>query len=468
MKNYNLLIVDDEQGQREILSGYLKKKGYTVYTASSGTEGIQSVKNYPIDIIISDFKMPDKTGIEVLEAVKSINPEISFVMVTAFGTIENAVKAMRLGAYDYLAKPIDLDELDILLERIIEHKNLKSENQYLKQQLEERFKISSIISQSPRMEEAVNLAARVAESKATVLITGENGTGKEVLAKAIHFISPRKNNPFIAVNIPALSENLMESEIFGHERGAFTGADKMKKGRFELANKGTIFLDEIGDVPLPMQVKLLRVLQEQQIERVGGTETIPIDVRIIAATNQDLEKKIKEGTFREDLFYRLNIVAIKIPPLRERKEDIPLLVKCFLKDFALKEGEVEKTITNDALAMLIKHDWPGNVRELKNIAERLVIMTAGNIIDENDIPPFVKEDEINEPDTSVAALDSYRSAKAAFERQYIAGKLKEYDGNISRTAEAIGLERSNLHRKIKAYGLDVKSDGGEHGAGENA
>ena len=451
MKNYNLLIVDDEQGQREILSGYLKKKGYTVYTASSGTEGIQSVKNYPIDIIISDFKMPDKTGIEVLEAVKSINPEISFVMVTAFGTIENAVKAMRLGAYDYLAKPIDLDELDILLERIIEHKNLKSENQYLKQQLEERFKISSIISQSPRMEEAVNLAARVAESKATVLITGENGTGKEVLAKAIHFISPRKNNPFIAVNIPALSENLMESEIFGHERGAFTGADKMKKGRFELANKGTIFLDEIGDVPLPMQVKLLRVLQEQQIERVGGTETIPIDVRIIAATNQDLEKKIKEGTFREDLFYRLNIVAIKIPPLRERKEDILPLIEFFLLKYANENKKETFTISKEAVDQLMKYSYPGNVRELENSIERAVVLARGNTLTQNDLPMSIKgfiREEVSE-----LTEGNLVEKVEALERKLILNALTKSNGNQTQAGKLLGLTERNLRYKLQKYGI---------------
>ena len=451
MKNYNLLIVDDEQGQREILSGYLKKKGYTVYTASSGTEGIQSVKNYPIDIIISDFKMPDKTGIEVLEAVKSINPEISFVMVTAFGTIENAVKAMRLGAYDYLAKPIDLDELDILLERIIEHKNLKSENQYLKQQLEERFKISSIISQSPRMEEAVNLAARVAESKATVLITGENGTGKEVLAKAIHFISPRKNNPFIAVNIPALSENLMESEIFGHERGAFTGADKMKKGRFELANKGTIFLDEIGDVPLPMQVKLLRVLQEQQIERVGGTETIPIDVRIIAATNQNLEKKIKEGTFREDLFYRLNIVAIKIPPLRERKEDILPLIEFFLLKYANENKKETFTISKEAVDQLMKYSYPGNVRELENSIERAVVLARGNTLTQNDLPMSIKgfiREEVSE-----LTEGNLVEKVEALERKLILNALTKSNGNQTQAGKLLGLTERNLRYKLQKYGI---------------
>ena len=451
MKNFNILIIDDEQGQREILSGYLKKKGYSVYTAGSGEGGIQQTKSNPIDIIISDFNMPDKTGIDVLEAVKIINPEISFVMVTAYGTVENAVKAMRLGAYDYLAKPIDLDELDLLLERIIENKTLKSENQYLKQQLEERFKISSIISQSPRMEEAINLAARVAESKATVLITGENGTGKEVLAKAIHFISPRKNNAFIAVNIPALSENLMESELFGHERGAFTGADKMKKGRFELADKGTIFLDEIGDIPLAMQVKLLRVLQEQQIERVGGTETIPIDVRIIAATNQNLEQKIKEGTFREDLYYRLNIVAIKIPPLRERKEDILPLVEFFLTKYAKENNKESFSISKEAVDLLMKYAYPGNVRELENSIERAVVLSRGNTLTQNDLPMSIKgfvpelSNEMQEG-TLVEIVE-------ALEKKLIISALAKSGGNQTQAGKLLGLTERNLRYKLQKYGI---------------
>ena len=290
MKEYSILVIDDDGAQRNILMGYLEKKGFTIYSASSGNEGIKLVKNNLIDIVLSDYKMPDKTGIEVLEEVKKLNPEISFVILTAYGTIENAVKAMRFGAFDYISKPVDLDELDLMMERIIENKNLQSEIRLLKSQLQERYKFDSFISHSSKMEEALSLAYRAAGSKATILITGESGTGKEVLAKSIHFISSRKDKPFIAVNIPALPETLLESELFGHEKGAFTGAEKAKKGRFELADKGTIFLDEIGDIPLNLQVKLLRVLQEHQIEKLGSAEIIAIDVRIIAATHQNLEE----------------------------------------------------------------------------------------------------------------------------------------------------------------------------------
>jgi len=451
MKNFNLLLIDDEQGQREILSGYLKKKGYNVSVAASGQEGINLVKSAAIDIVISDYKMPDKTGLEVLAEVKTLNPEISFVIVTAYGTIEHAVYAMRLGAYDYLSKPIDLDELDLLLERIIENKNLKSENQLLKQQLEERFKISTIISQSPKMEEAISLASRVAESKATVLLTGENGTGKEVMAKAIHFISPRKNNPFIAVNIPSLSETLIESELFGHERGAFTGADKLKKGRFELADKGTIFLDEIGDVPLNVQVKLLRVLQEQQIERVGGTETLPIDVRVIAATNQNLEKKIKEGTFREDLYYRLNIVAIKIPPLRERKEDILPLTEYFLKKYAEENKKENFTITKEAVDAMMKYNFPGNVRELENSVERAVVLARNNVITKNDLPISIKG--FNEETTLEVLTGSLTEQVEALEKRLIYDALQKSNGNQTQAGKLLELTERNLRYKLQKYGI---------------
>ena len=354
MKDYNLLIIDDEKSQRDILSGYLKKKGFNVFTAESGRNGIKIVEENIIDIILSDYKMPEMTGIEVLENVQKINPEISFVIITAYGTVENAVKAMQIGAYDYISKPVDLDEMDLLLERIIEHKNLKSENQFLKTQLQEKHKLTSVISQSPMMEEVLSVASRAAESKATVLITGENGTGKEVIAKAIHYASPRKNKPFIAVNIPALSENLVESELFGHEKGAFTSADKLKKGRFEIAHGGTIFLDQIGDMTPNTQVKLLRTLQEHSFERVGGTESIEIDVRILAATNQDLEKKIEEGTFREDLFYRLNIVRIHVPALNERREDILPLIDYFLQKFMKENGKENIEISKEATYKLLK------------------------------------------------------------------------------------------------------------------
>lgn len=450
MKNYSILIIDDEETQRSILKGYLEKKGYKIYSASSGTEGIDLIRRNMIDIVLSDYKMPDKTGLEVLETVKEINPEISFVILTAYGTIENAVKAMRLGAFDYISKPVDLDELDLLLERIIENKNLKSEILLLKNQLKEKFKIDSFISQSPKMEEVLSIAARSADSKATVLITGESGTGKEVLAKAIHYASSRKDKPFVAVNIPALPETLLESELFGHEKGAFTGADKAKKGRFELADSGTIFLDEIGDIPLNLQVKLLRVLQEHQIERVGSVENINIDVRIIAATHQNLEQKIKDGSFREDLYYRLNIVSLYLPPLRERKEDILPLIDHFVEKYSKENNKKKLSLSKEAVDLLIKYNFPGNVRELENAIERAVVLCRSDVITVNDLPNVIKgfkaEKEIvtNENTSLIEQVE-------ALEKKLIFDALSKTNGNQSQAGRMLGLTERNLRYKMQKY-----------------
>ena len=450
MKNYNILIIDDEKSQRDILQGYLAKKGYKVFAAESGSQGIKIIIENLVDIVLSDYKMPEMTGLEILAKVSQINPEISFVIITAYGTVENAVNAMHLGAYDYLSKPVNLDELDLLIARIIEHKNLKSENELLKKQLYERYKLSSFISHSSKMEEVISVAVRVAESKATILITGENGTGKEVLAKSIHFISPRKDGPFVAVNIPALSETLLESELFGHEKGAFTGADKMRKGRFELADKGTIFLDEIGDIPLSIQVKLLRVLQEHQFERVGGTDSINIDVRIIAATNHNLANKIKDGSFREDLFYRLNIVSIHIPPLRERKEDILPLIDFFLHKYSQENGKSDIEISKEAIDILMKYNYPGNVRELENIIERAVVLARTNILATSDLPLTVKgvkyEDQL--PELGKGTLTEQVEA---LEKRLIYDALKESNGNQTKAGKLLGITERNLRYKLQKY-----------------
>ncbi|MBE0571292.1 MAG: sigma-54-dependent Fis family transcriptional regulator [Ignavibacteriaceae bacterium] len=452
MKDYNILVIDDEAAQRDVLTGYLKKKGYTILSASSGKEGIEFTKSHPVDIILSDFKMPDLNGIEVLEQVKKINPEISLVIVTAFGTVENAVKAMRLGAFDYISKPVDLDELDLMIERIIEHKNLKSENQLLKTQLQEKYKISAIVSQSQKMEEVINIAARVADSKANVLITGENGTGKEVLAKGIHFLSSRRDAAFVAVNVPALTETLLESELFGHEKGAFTGADKMKKGRFEIAHGGTIFLDEVGDIPQSIQVKLLRVLQEHQFERVGGTEKIEVDVRIIAATNKDLEQKIKEGTFREDLYYRLNVVSIKIPPLRERREDILPMIENFIDKYCKENKKDKLEISKEAADVLMKYNYPGNVRELENIVERAVVLTRVKVITLNDLPMNIKG--FKEEKTLPAFGEGNLTEQVeALEKQLIFDALQESGGNQTKAGKLLGLTERNLRYKLKKYNI---------------
>ena len=452
MNNYSILIVDDEDAQRSILKGYLEKKGYKIFSASSGTEGINAVQNNLIDIVLSDFKMPDKTGLEVLEAVKKINPEISFVILTAYGTIENAVKAMRLGAFDYISKPVDLDELDLMIERIIEHKNLKSEIQILKNQLKEKFKIDSFISHSPKMEDILSLAVRAADSKATILVTGESGTGKEVLAKSIHYVSPRKEKPFVAVNIPALPETLLESELFGHEKGAFTGADKAKKGRFELADGGTIFLDEIGDIPINLQVKLLRVLQEHQIERVGSSENIDIDVRIIAATHQNLEQKIKEGTFREDLFYRLNIVSLNIPPLRERKEDILPLIEHFIEKYAKENNRNKLSLSKEAIDSLVKYNLPGNVRELENVIERAVVLCRSEAITLNDLPNVVKGFKAENEIPQIQSGNLIEQVEE-LEKKLIFDALSNANGNQSQAGRMLGLTERNLRYKMQKYGI---------------
>jgi len=452
MKNYNILIIDDEKSQREILSGFLSKKGYKVYSAESGSQGLKIVRDKTIDIILSDFKMPEMTGIEILEQVSLINPKISFIIITAYGTVENAVRAMQLGAIDYISKPVNLDELEILLDRIVENKNLISENQLLREQLQEKNRINSIISQSSKMEEVINLASRSAKSRATILINGENGTGKEVLARAIHYISNRKDKPFVAINIPALSENLLESELFGHEKGSFTGADKMKKGRFELADDGTLFLDEIGDMSVSTQIKILRVLQEHQFERVGGTESIEVDVRIISATNQDLEKKIKEGTFREDLYYRLNVVTIKIPPLRERKDDIPPLIEFFI-DLYCKENDREKLeISKEAYDMLMKYNFPGNVRELENIIERAVVLTRGNLITLSDLPLHIRgfKEELSRP---VLGKGTLPEQVEAVEKELIYDALRESAGNQTKAGKLLGITERNLRYKLKKYNI---------------
>ena len=457
MKEYSILVIDDEETQRNVLKGYLEKKGYTIYSASSGKEGISLVHNKLIDIVISDYRMPDKTGLEVLEDVKKINPEISFVILTAYGSVENAVKAMRLGAFDYMSKPVDLDELDLMMEKIIENKNLKSEILLLKNQLQKKYNFDSFISHSHKMEEALSVASRAADSKATFLITGESGTGKEVLAKSIHYISSRKDKPFIAVNIPALPETLLESELFGHEKGAFTGAEKAKKGRFELADKGTIFLDEIGDIPVNLQVKLLRVLQEHQIEKVGSTETIDIDVRIIAATHQKLEEKIKQGSFREDLFYRLNIVSIHILPLRERKEDIVPLTEYFIEKYSKENGKAKLSLSKETIDLIMKYGFPGNVRELENIIERAVVLSRSDVITVNDLPDAVKGYKA-ESDIAIKEKGNMIERVEALEKKLIFDALTEANGNQSLAGRMLGITERNLRYKMQKYGIKKAAD----------
>ncbi|MDI6767932.1 MAG: sigma-54 dependent transcriptional regulator [Bacteroidota bacterium] len=453
MGTITILIVDDEAGQRSVLSGYLRKKNFSIFEASSADDAVEIIKKQNIDIVLTDFKMPDKSGYELLKEIRALTPETTVVMMTAFGTIEDAVKAMRDGAYDYLTKPIDLEELDLLINRIVERHHLLSENRLLKEQLSERFSFSTIISQSPEMERVLNTTGRVADSKASILIRGESGTGKELIAKAIHYNSPRKEKPFIAVNCAALNENLFESELFGHEKGAFTGADKQRRGRFEMADGETLFLDEIGDVPLSIQVKLLRVLQEQQFERVGGIETMQVDVRLLAATNKNLEQMIKDGTFREDLFYRLNVVTIDIPPLRERRTDIPILIEYNLKRFGENQNKKNLSFSKEAWDILVRYDFPGNIRELENIVQRAVILSRQDLITTDELPQvvkeFKKESELQKPET----LSSLPAQVEKLEKEQIFEALRITNGNQSKAAEMLNISERNLRYRLKKWGV---------------
>lgn len=452
MKNLHILIVDDEAGQRNVLAGYLRKKQCVVRESSSAEAALKELKTSAYDVVLTDFKMPGRTGFELIADIRAMRPETTVVMMTAFGTIEGAVAAMREGAYDYLTKPIDLQELDLLLQRVRERQLLISENQLLREQLAERYSFSGIVSKSSSMERVLNTAGRVAQSSAPVLIRGESGTGKELVARAIHYNSPQKNKPFVAVNCAALNENLLESELFGHEKGAFTGADRQHIGRFEAADGGTIFLDEIGDIPASTQVRLLRVLQERQFERVGGTETIRVSVRVIAATNKNLEKLIEETRFREDLYYRLNVVSITIPPLRERRDDVAPLLEYALKRYS-QENKRTIDFTKEAWNFLLRYDYPGNVRELENIVQRSVILSRGTHIRTDDLP---REIQNLTPEGNVSQSESPLSLPEQVERlekSLVLDTLRAVGGNQSKAADKLGISERNLRYRLTKWGL---------------
>jgi two-component system NtrC family response regulator len=451
MSQHKILIIDDEATQRQALAGFLKKKGFEIEKAESGLAGVRMVEKQAIDLILTDFKMPDIDGLEVLKRAKLINPEIDVIVMTAFGSIESALQAMREGAVDYLSKPIDLDQLELVINKTLERKLLVSENRELREQLAEKFRFEQIISVGEAMEEALNIAGRAAPSKATVLITGESGTGKELVARAIHHTSPRKNKPFVAVNCAALAENLLESELFGHEKGAFTGADRQRKGRFEMADQGTLFIDEVGEIPLATQVKLLRVLQEQSFERVGGAELIKVNVRIVAATNRNLEEMIEAGTFREDLYYRLNVVRLNIPSLRKRKSDIPLLVDYFLKKFTRENAKEIDGISKEAMDQLMKYDFPGNVRELENIIEQAVVLNRGGLLVTKDLPMTVRgaRDEVRKK--NLLEEGTFVERVEAFERELIDEALEAAQGVQTKAAKILGITERHLRYKLKKY-----------------
>jgi len=453
-----ILVVDDEASICQSLKGILTDEGYEVAIAQSGEDAIKMIDEDLPDLVLLDIWLPGIDGIKTLERIKTAHPDLRVVMMSGHGTIETAVKATKLGAFDFIEKPLSLEKVILVINHALDLAQLEEENRLLKQKLVREYELTGKSEAIVELKEMIDI---VSPTNAWILIMGENGTGKELVARSIHRQSKRAHKAFVEVNCAAIPEELIESELFGHEKGAFTGATEKKRGKFDLANEGTIFLDEVADMSLKAQAKVLRILQEKKFERVGGNRLISTDVRVVAATNKNLELEMEEGRFRQDLYYRLNVIPLVVPPLRDRKEDIPLLAQRFLTDFAIKEGEEEKTITEDAIRILKEHNWPGNVRELKNIIERLVIMTPSNAITAQDIPPLNKDgqaEDPGEPLLDAETADSLRAAKMDFEKIYIMKKLQEFDGNISKTAEAIGLERSNLHRKIKSYGLTAKKD----------
>jgi DNA-binding NtrC family response regulator len=452
MKKLSILVVEDGKSQREMLCEFLSGEGFDVSDVDRGDKALELVKNDYFDLLLLDFKMPGMDGMQVLEAVKRINPEIDVIMMTAYGTIETAVKAIKTGAADYITKPIELEELLILIEKISERRTLLRENEALREELRGKgITTDQIIYESTAMDEVINLAGRVANSNATMLIQGESGTGKELVARLIHTLSPRSQKPMITVNCAALPENLLESELFGHEKGAFTGASQRRIGRFEEADGGTLFLDEIGELSPSVQVKLLRFLQEREFQRIGGNSTIRTDVRIVTATNRDLDAKIGEGSFREDLFYRLNVVTIEIPPLRERKEDIPPLIDHFLNRFATENGKIVQGTDLETRDLLLKYDYPGNVRELENIIERAVVITRSDVVSSRDLP--FSGSSPGEAKSEVTATASLKTSLEGLEHQMIKDAMTQTKNHQTRAASLLGISERTLRYKLKKYGL---------------
>lgn len=445
IKSFNgiVLVVDDDSDIQEVLKDRLESLGYQVLLGSNGKEGLELLEKRNPHMVLLDVEMPGMNGLQVLREIRRRGHDVTVVMITAYGTIERAVQAMKEGAYDFIPKPFEPDHIALLVEKALERERLKRGVDLLTEEIGERYRM--VVGHSPQMGQAIDLAEKAAASKSTVLLLGESGTGKEIFARAIHRWSERKEKPFVAINCVGLSRELLESELFGHEKGAFTGATEVKKGKIELAHGGTVFLDEVGDVSPEIQTKLLRFLQEREFERVGGTKTIQVDVRIIAATNRDLERAVTEGRFREDLFYRLNVVPICLPPLRERKEEVPALAHYFMQRFSKETKKTFVEITREALEKLSAYAWPGNVRELANAIERAIVLGSGPNITVRDLAPRISAAE---PKTLPEAL-SYRDAINAAKKQLIVMALRQTQGNRAAAARALGLQRTYLSRLIR-------------------
>jgi DNA-binding NtrC family response regulator len=449
MLEKKVLVVDDDSLMKDFLKEALGRSDYSVDSASTGEEALEKIKDKDYDLILSDIRMPSMSGMEVLKATKEYLPCAKVVMMTAYGTVENAVEAMKLGAFDYVMKPFSADEIELVLKRALEHKRLLEENRLLRREVEGKYGFHNIVGKTPQMQRVFELVEVVADTKATVLITGESGTGKELIAKAIHYNSPRRDGPFIKINCAGLPEGLVESELFGHEKGAFTGAIRKSRGRFELADGGTLLLDEVSEISSGLQAKLLRVLQEREFERVGSAQTIQVDVRVISTSNRNLREQIEKGEFREDLFYRLNVIPMHISPLRERKEDIPILAEHFLKKYNLENNRSIEGISQKVYEMFSEYPWPGNVRELENYMERAVVTSKGKILALGDFP---KEIAFGKTDLAPGVIGVGCSIYEA-ERRLILKTLEAEGGNRTKAAEILGISTRTLRNKLQEYGL---------------
>lgn len=449
-----VLIVDDEGGMRHMLSVLLEREGYEIEAAENGKEGLDKIKNEDYSLVLCDIRMPEMDGLSFLEAAKQVRRDVPVIMMSAFGNVDTAIEAMKKGAYDYVSKPFKADEILIRLQRLTEQETMVAENAGLKKALHQQTSFNNIIARSPRMLEIFDTIRKIADYKTTVLITGESGSGKELIARAIHFNSPRANKPFVAINCSAIPDTLLESELFGYVKGAFTGAAKDKKGLFEEADGGTLFLDEVGDLPVPLQVKLLRAIQEEEIRRVGASQSIKIDVRLITATLKDLSQEIKKGTFREDLYYRLNVLPIHLPALKERKEDIPLLVEHFTKRFNEEMDKAIEGASPECLQAMSDYSWPGNVRELENTIERAMVLETSNLLTAEHLPDSIKNQEVNPAIKAAANELSIKKMMTIMEQELIKKALEKTNGNRTWAAKLLEISHRALLYKIKRYGLE--------------